>query len=90
VLSFVSKRPILINRARPLLPSEAYWPEVRSALVIPIRAQERPMGVLRLEATRRFTFDDEDVKVFSILESRSPRHRAGAGRSRRCAASRPT
>jgi len=67
VLSFVSKRPILINRARPLLPSEAYWPEVRSALVSPIRAQERPMGVLRLEATRRFTFDDEDVKVFSIL-----------------------
>jgi len=67
VLSFVSKRPILINRARPLLPSEAYWPDVRSALVIPIRARERPLGVLRLEAARRFTFDEEDVKVFSIL-----------------------
>ena len=67
VLSFLADRAIVLNRASPLPPTESYWPDVRSALLIPIRIRKRGSGVLRLEATRRFTFDDGDVKVFCVL-----------------------
>lgn len=67
VLSFLADRPIVLNRGAPLPPAESYWSDVRSAMLIPIRIRKRAIGVLRLEATRRFTFDEGDVKVFSVL-----------------------
>ncbi len=67
VLSFMTDRPIVVNRAKALASGETYWPDVHSALLIPIRIRRQGIGVLRLEATRRFTFDDGDAKVITLL-----------------------
>ncbi len=45
----------------------AYWPEARSALVIPMRSKGRILGTFRLESLRPSAFDDEDLACFSIL-----------------------
>ena len=45
----------------------SYWPEARSALVIPMRSRGRIVGTFRLESLRASAFDDEDLSYFSIL-----------------------
>ena len=45
----------------------AYWPDARSALVIPMRSRGRILGTFRLESLRPAAFDDEDLAYFSIL-----------------------
>jgi len=45
----------------------AYWPEARSALVIPMRNKGRILGTFRLESLRPSAFNDDDLSYFSIL-----------------------
>jgi len=44
-----------------------YWPEARSALVLPIRSKGKILGTLRLEDAETQAFDEEDVSLCTTL-----------------------
>jgi signal transduction histidine kinase len=65
--AFLRQRPVRVEDASSLPRASLYWPESRSVLVAPIRSMERALGVLRLEALPRRTFDEGDAEVYAIL-----------------------
>ena len=44
-------------------------PEIRSELAIPVRVEERVIGVLNLESRRLHAFDDEDLAFYTAIAS---------------------
>ncbi|MGH9798617.1 MAG: histidine kinase, partial [Candidatus Polarisedimenticolia bacterium] len=65
--AFLRQRPVRVEDASSLPRGSLYWPESRSVLVTPIRSMQRALGVLRLEALPRRTFDEGDAEVYAIL-----------------------
>ena len=62
-----SGRPVRLDDLRETPDICLYWPEARSALVIPIRSQGKILGTLRLEDAEARAFDEEDIRLCSTL-----------------------
>jgi signal transduction histidine kinase len=65
--AFILRKPIVVEDAAEITRAASAPPETRSSLAIPIGSQGSVVGALRLDASRPYVFDDDDVKVFSIL-----------------------
>ena len=62
-----SGRPLHLDDLRKMPDVCMYWPEARSALVLPIRSKGKILGTIRLEDAETQAFDEEDIGLCTTL-----------------------